>query len=142
MSNKAEVRSAILKTGTTVTGPGYLLTMDGTSNTLDLVTWGETVLGISADESERDSSGLVTAAGATVGFRPLGGVMMVASKASQTYTTGLPVYADNSGLVADGDDSGSSTAGKIIGLYIGEGVVTSAAAGELIPVMTSVGSAN
>mgnify|MGYP003627116395 CR=1 FL=1 len=142
MSNKAEVRSAILKTGTTVTGPGYLLTMDGTSNTLDLVTWGETVLGISADESERDSSGLVTAAGATVGFRPLGGVIMVASKASQTYTTGLPVYADNSGLVADGDDSGGSTAGKIIGLYIGAGVVTSAAVGELIPVMTSVGSAN
>lgn len=136
-----EIRSAILKTGTTVAGPGYLLTNDGTSNTLDLVTWGETVLGVSADESERDSSGLVTAAGATVGFRPLGGVMMIASKASQTWTTGLPVYADNSGLVADGDDSGSEAAGKIIGYYIGEGA-TGTAAGDLIPVMTGVGGAN
>lgn len=136
-----EIRSAILKTGTTVAGAGYLLTNDSTNNTLDLVTWGETVLGVSADESERDSSGLVTAAGATVGFRPLGGVMMIASKASQTFTTGLPVYADNSGLVADGDDSGSETAGKIIGYYIGEGV-TGTAAGDLIPVMTGVGGAN
>ncbi len=136
-----EIRNAVLKTGTTVAGPGYLLTNDGTSNTLDLVTWGETVLGVSSDESERDSSGLVTAAGATVGYRPLGGVMMIASKASQTWTTGLPVYADNSGLVADGDDSGSETAGKIIGYYIGEGA-TGTAAGDLIPVMTGVGGAN
>lgn len=136
-----EIRNAVLKTGTTVAGPGYLLTNDGTSNTLDLVTWGETVLGVSADESERDSSGLVTAAGATVGYRPLGGVMMIASKASQTWTTGLPVYADDSGLVADGDDSASNDVGKIIGYYIGEGV-TGTAAGDLIPVMTGVGGAN
>jgi len=142
MTNKEEVRSAILKTGITVAGPGYLLTNDSTNNTLDLVTWGETVLGVSSDESERDSAGLVTAAGARVGFRPLGGVMMIAAKASQTFTTGLAVYADNSGLVADGDDSGSETAGKIIGIYIGEGVVTSSAVGELIPVMTGVGTAN
>ncbi len=141
MTNKEEVRSAILKTGTTVAGAGYLLTNDSTNNTLDLVTWGETVLGVSADESERDSSGLVTAAGARVGFRPLGGVMMIAAKASQAFTTGLPVYADDGGLVADGDDSGSSTAGKIIGIYIGEGVA-STTAGELIPVMTGVGTAN
>ena len=132
MTNKEEVRSAILKTGTTVAGAGYLLTNDSTNNTLDLVTWGETVLGVSADES----------AGARGGFRPLGGVMMVASKASQTYTTGLPVYADDAGLVADGDDSGGSTTGKIIGIYIGEGVTTSSSAGDLIPVMTGVGTAN
>lgn len=67
---------------------------------------------------------------------------MVASKASQTYTTGLPVYADDAGLVADGDDSGGSTTGKIIGIYIGEGVTTSSSAGDLIPVMTGVGTAN
>lgn len=139
--NNDEVRSAVLKTGTTVVGQGYLLTNDSTNNTLDLVAFGETVLGVSADESERDSSGLVTAAGATVGFRPLGGVLMVASKASQTYTTGLPVYADAGGLVADGDDSGGSTTGKIIGYYIG-GTHPTLAAGDLIPVMTGVGGAN
>jgi len=142
MTNKEEVRSATLKTGTTVVGQGYLLTNDGTGNTLDLVTWGELVMGVSADESERDSAGLVTAAGAKASFRPLGGVMMIASKATQTWTTGLPVYADNGGLVADGDDSGGETAGKIIGYYIGEGVVTSGVAGDLIPVMTGVGGAN
>tara|TARA_R110000822_G_scaffold78315_2_gene187600 strand:- start:513 stop:938 length:426 start_codon:yes stop_codon:yes gene_type:complete len=141
MTDKQEIRNAILKTGTTVVGAGYLLTNDSTNNTLDLVTWGELVMGVSAGESERDSTGLVTAAGATVGFRPLGGVMMVASKASQTWTTGLPVYADDGGLVADGDDSGGSTAGKIIGYYIGEGA-TGGAAGDLIPVMTGVGGAN
>jgi len=140
MTDNSAPRNATLKSGTTVTGAGYLLTNDSTSNTLDLVTWGETVLGVSADESERDSSGLVS--GGLVSFRPLGGVLMVASKASQTYTTGLPVYADNGGLVADGDDSGASPAGKIIGLYIGEGVTTSATAGDLIPVMTGVGTAN
>lgn len=140
MTDMSAPRNATLKSGTTVAGAGYLLTNDSTNNTLDLVTWGETVLGVSADESERDASGLVS--GGKVAFRPLGGVLMVASKASQTYTTGLPVYADDAGLVADGDDSGSDPAGKIIGIYIGEGVTTSSSAGDLIPVMTGVGTAN
>lgn len=140
MTDMSAPRNATLKTGTTVVGQGYLLTNDSTNNKLDLVTWGETVLGVSAGESERDVSGLVS--GGTVGFRPLGGVLMVASKASQTFTTGLPVYADDGGLVADGDDSGSSSVGKIIGIYIGEGVTTSSSAGDLIPVMTGVGTAN
>ena len=142
MTNKEEPRNIALKTSTTVAGPGYLITHDSTNNTADLVTWGETVMGVTADESSRGEDNALETSGATVAFRPLGGVLMVASKASQTYTFGLPVYADNSGLVADGDDSGGSTTGKIIGLYCGEGVTTSASAGDLIPVMTSVGSAN
>ena len=122
-------RNATLKSGTTVTGPGYILTNDSTNNTLDLTAAGEVALGISADESERDSSGLVS--GGLVSFYPLGGVLMVAAAASQTLTTGLTVYAGAGGLL-------TTTAGsnKKLGLYIGEGVVTGSAAGDLVPVMT------
>lgn len=53
MTDMSAPRNATLKTGTTVVGQGYLLTNDSTNNKLDLVTWGETVLGVSAGESER-----------------------------------------------------------------------------------------
>ena len=135
-------RNITLKDAATVPAAGYLLTNDSTNDKCDLVVWGETIIGVSMDESSRDADLVLETASATVAFSPLGGEMMVASKASQTYTFGLPVYADNAGLVADGDDSGSSAAGKIVGLYIGEGVTTSAVAGDLIPVATSVGSSN
>lgn len=122
-------RNASLKAGLTVTGAGYILTNDGTNNKLDLTAAGEVALGVSADESERDASGLVT--GGLVSYYPMGGVLMVASAASQTYTTGLTVYAGAGGLL-------TTTAGsnKKVGLYIGEGVVTSSSAGDLVPVMT------
>ena len=57
---------------------------------------------------------------------------MVASAASQTWTTGLTVYIGASGLI-------TTTAGsnKKLGLYIGEGEVTSSSAGDLVPVMTA-----
>jgi len=122
-------RNATLKSGTTVVGAGYLLTNDGTNNKLDLTAAGEVALGVSMDESERDASGLVS--GGTVGYTPMGGVLMIASAASQTYTTGLTVYAGAGGLL-------TTTAGsnKKVGLYIGEGKTTSSSAGDLVPVMT------
>lgn len=122
-------RNATLKSALTVTGPGYILTNDSTNNKLDLTAAGEVALGVSADESERDSSGLV--AGGLVSFYPLGGVLMVASAASQTLTTGVTVYAGAGGLL-------TTTAGsnKKIGLYIGEGETTSSSAGDLVPIMT------
>lgn len=122
-------RNATLKSGTTVVGAGYILSNDGTNNKLDLTAAGEVALGISADESERDSSGLVS--GGLVSYYPLGGVLMVAAAASQTLTTGLTVYAGAGGLL-------TTTAGsnKKIGLYIGEGETTSSTAGDLVPVMT------
>ena len=121
-------RNATLKSGLTVVGAGYLLTNDGTDNKLDLTAAGEVALGVSMDESERDASGLVS--GGTVGYTPLGGVLMVASGTGITWTTGLTVYAGAGGLA-------TATAGsnKKIGLYIGEGTATSAN-GDLIPVMT------
>ena len=122
-------RNATLKSGVTVTAGGYILTNDGTTNKLELTAAGDVALGISADESERDSSGLVS--GGKVAYYPLGGVMMVAAAASQTLTTGLTVYAGAGGLL-------TTTAGsnKKLGLYIGEGETTSSSAGDLVPVMT------
>lgn len=122
-------RNATLKAGITVVGSGYLLTNDSTNNKLDLTAAGEVALGVSLDESERDASGLV--AGGTVGYTPLGGVLMVASATGQTYTTGVAVYAGAGGLATAASGGGV----KKIGLYIGEGKTTSAD-GDLIPVMT------
>ena len=129
----ADPISAVLKTGTTVSGPGLCLVNDGTSNTLDLSADGEIAIGISSGDSTRDVDGtLSTAAGATVSFYPLGGVLMVQSEASQTYTTGLLVYVGASGQVIDGDDHSS----KVLGIYVGDGA-SSTSAGDLIPVMTA-----
>lgn len=129
----ADPRNATLKTGTTVSGPGLLLTMDGTSNTLDVCADGEVALGVSAGESERAAGGaLKTAAGATVSYYPMGGVLMIATEGSQTYTTGLVVYAGASGQCIDSNDHTS----KAIGVYVGEGDVEPAA-GTLIPINTS-----
>ena len=130
-----EAVNMTMKTGVTVAGAGYILTNDSTNNTVDLTAVSEVGLFISADESSRDAAGdLITAAGATVSAYPMGGVMLVAATASQTWTTGLPVYAASSGLATT--SSGSSA--KKIGLYVGEGEATSSSAGEtLIRVATS-----
>lgn len=122
-------RNATLKAATTVSGIGYLLTNDTTSNKLDLTAATEVCLGVSADESERDSTGLV--AGGLVSYYPLGGVLMCASGTGITWTTGATVYVGASGLA-------TATAGsnKKLGLYVGEGTTTTAN-GDLIPVMTA-----
>ena len=121
-------RNGTLKAGATVTGIGYVLKQDGT-NTLNLSTAASVPVGISADESERDASGLVT--GGKVAYYPLSGVLMVASKTGLTWALGDTVYVDASGLV-------SKTVGsnKKLGLYVGEGATTTAD-GDLIPVNTS-----
>jgi hypothetical protein len=129
----ADPRNATLKTGTTVSGPGLLLVNDSTNNTLDLCADGEIAIGVSAGDSTRDVDGtLQTAAGALVSYYPLGGVLMVQSEASQTYTTGLTVYVGAAGQCIDSNDHTS----KALGLYVGEGVA-SVAAGTMIPVMTA-----
>jgi len=121
-------RNGTLKAGSTVSGIGYLLAQDGT-NTLDLSAATEVCIGVSADESERDASGLVS--GGKVAFYPLGGVLMVASKTGLTWALGDTVYVDAGGLA-------SKTVGsnKKLGLYVGEGTTTTAN-GDLIPVMTA-----
>ena len=129
----ADPRNAILKTGTTVNGAGLLLTMDGTSNTLDICADGEVAIGVSVGESSRAAGGaLETAAGATVSYYPMGGTLMVQTEGSQTYTTGLVVYAGAAGQIIDSNDHTS----KAIGIYVGEGDVTPAA-GTLLPINTN-----
>ena len=125
-------RNATLATGETVSRVGTLLTLDSTNNKVKKMTEGDIVIGVSLDESERDASGLVT--GGLVGYDPVGGVLMVASKTGQTYTTGLLVYGGDADGLAN-DDSNSS-AKKLVGVYVGEGVVTTAD-GDLIPVATA-----
>ena len=133
-ANGTEALNYDLKTSTTVSAAGYILTNDSTNNTLDLAATTEIGLCISADESSRDAAGDLETASATVAAYPFGGVLLVATVASETWTTGLPVYAANSGLATI--SSGSSA--KKIGLYVGSGVATSSSAGEtLIEVATA-----
>ena len=132
-----EAVSMTLKTGTTVAGAGYILTNDSTNNTVDLSNTTEVGVFISADESSRDAAGdLDTSAGATVSAYPLGGAILVAATASQTYTTGLTVYVGANGLA-------TITAGsnKKLGLYVGGGETTSSTNGETLVLVATAGAA-
>lgn len=128
----ADPRNATLKASTTVSGKGLLVVNDSTNNTVDLCADGEIAIGVSAGESSRGADGALETSGATVAYYPLGGVLMVQSEASQTYTTGLTVFVGASGQCIDSNDHSS----KKLGLYVGEGAA-SVAAGTLIPVMTA-----
>ena len=128
----ADPRNATLKASTTVSGKGLLVVNDSTNNTVDLCADGEIAIGVSAGESSRGADGELETSGATVAYYPLGGVLMVQSEASQTYTTGLTVFVGASGQCIDSNDHSS----KKLGLYVGEGDA-SVAAGTLIPVMTA-----
>ena len=61
---------------------------------------------------------------------------MLRSKASQTYTVGLAVYADTAGLVTDSDDK-SGTGSKQVGIFVGATGITTGTTEDLIPVDTS-----
>ena len=114
----------ILKTGVTVKGPGKIIGVKDTSG-VRLTANGnnEIAIGVSAGDSSRAAGGaLETAAGATVAVYPLGGVLMVQSKAGVTYNVGDLVYAE-----ADGLASKSSSSNKVLGIYVGEDGLTSAA---------------
>jgi len=119
----ADPRNATLKTGAYSKGPGKLLTMDSTNNTVDLTAVSEIAIGVSAGDSSRTAAlALDTSAGATVAYYPMGGVLMIQSAASQTYTTGCLVYATGDGLAT----ASSASSAKVIGTYVGEGEATTA----------------
>jgi hypothetical protein len=136
-------RNATCKDATVIRGLGRILTNDSTNNEV-IVSGATTIaLGISAGESSRDADHVFETTGATVSYFPFGGVLMIQSEASITYTTGCLVYAKASGLC-----SSTANSSKVIGIYVGEGQATGAALlatanstslteGELIPVMTA-----
>ena len=132
-------RNGTMKSGvTSADKAGLCLHLDGTG-TFEVCTQDDVVLAVTADEQERDASGLV--AGGSVGYHTLGGVLMLASKASQSYSIGLPVYVTAGGLVTDSDDKGGHENGggaKKVGIYVGtNSVTTSTSDGDLIAVDTS-----
>ena len=124
-------RNFDVKASVTFAGAGLCVNQDSTNNTVDVCGDGELCIGVTADESSRDSAGTLETPGATVSVYPLGGVLMVQSEALQTYTTGLIVYVGAAGQVIDSNDHSS----KILGVYVGEGAA-STTAGDLIPVAT------
>ncbi len=139
----ADPRNATLKDAEVIRGIGRILTVDGTNNTLTENTATSISIGISAGESSRDADHAFETSGATVSYFPLGGVLMVQSEASKTYTTGCLVYAKANGLA-----SPTANSSKVLGIYVGEGQATGSALlatansatlteGELIPVMTA-----
>ena len=123
-------RTHTLSAGT-IAGQGMLLTNNSTNNNLK-ATAAKTdlVKAVSAEESQRDQDGLV-AAGTVSAYAP-GKVLMVASKASATYTYGAFVYNNGDGY----SSASSASSATVVGVYVGNGVTTGSADGDLIPVGT------
>jgi len=116
----------LMKDASTVKGPGKVLHADQSDNALLLGADAKFPLGISAGESSR-TDGTLDAAGATVSYYPLGGVLMVQSAASQTYKPGMIVYSGANGLALDSQDSSE----KKLGIYVGK-VMSSATAALVV----------
>lgn len=136
-------RNATLKDAEIVRGLGRLLVNDGTTNTLETTDATNICVGVSAGESSRDADHDFETTGATVSYFPVGGVLMVQSAASATYTSGCLVYVG-----ADGLATATAGSNKVLGIYVGEGQTTGSALlatansaslteGELIPVNTA-----
>jgi predicted RecA/RadA family phage recombinase len=127
-----KARTGTMKAGaSSALQAGLCLHIDGT-NTFDVCEQSDVVIAVTADEQERDSSGLV--AGGSIGYYTLGGVLMLASKRATSYAVGGFVYADDNGLVAAAQ-AGSS---KKVGIYVGAGALTTGDTdGDLIAVDTS-----
>jgi len=109
--------SATLKDGEIIRSGGRLLVNDSTNNTLAETEAGQIAIGVSADESSRSavSPHAYETTGATVGYYPLGGVLLVQVDATSTFNIGATVYVSGDGLA-------TSTVGsnKKLGIYVGD----------------------
>ena len=109
--------SVTLKDGEIVRGMGKLIVNDSTNNTMALTAAGQIALGVTADESSRTavSPHPYETTGATVGYYPLGGVLLVQVDATSTFNIGATVYVSGDGLA-------TSTVGsnKKLGIYVGD----------------------
>ena len=117
-----------------VVGAGYILGFDPTNNTVKLHAGGDVLpIGISAGQSEKDAEGVsLVTVGASISYYPCSGLLYVRAAASQTFTTGLPVYCLEGGLAVDGADA----SGQQLGIYVGGGHA-STVLGDLVPVLCS-----
>ncbi len=109
--------SVTLKDGEISRSAGKLIVNDGTNNTMALTAAGQIALGVTADESTRTavSPHPYETTGATVGYYPLGGVMLIQVDAASTFNIGATVYVSGDGLA-------TSTVGsnKKLGIYVGD----------------------
>ena len=109
--------SVTLKDGEIARQMGKLLVNDGANNTMALTAAGQIALGVTADESSRTavSPHPYETTGATVGYYPLGGVLLVQVDATSTFNIGATVYVSGDGLA-------TSTVGsnKKLGIYVGD----------------------
>jgi hypothetical protein len=121
--------SANLKAGEIIRSGGRLLVNEGTTNTFKESVANGIALGVSADESSRAavSPHAYETTGATVGYYPLGGVMLVQVDATSTFNIGDTVYVGGSGLATSDADSGSN---KKLGIYVGDAAHTATALSE------------
>lgn len=113
-----------------------------TTNALTKITADESITVAVCDKNSVDDEGTAKAAvtGEKKGFFPLGcgkGVY-IASQALQTYTVGCRVVNSDSvdGMCAM---TAGSTGDNLVGMYMGDGEVTSATDGDLIPVCLCFG---
>jgi len=113
--NYVQPLNATLKDAEIVRSAGRLLTMDGSTNTLETTDVTDICIGVAVEESSRDSLQVYEASGATVSYYPLTGILLVQVDAASTFNIGATVYVGGSGLA-------TSTAGsnKKLGLYVGE----------------------
>ena len=110
--------SITLKDNEIVRGGGKLLVNDGANNTMALTAAGQIALGVSADESSRAAAEphAYETTGATVGYYPLGGVMLVQVDAASTFNIGATVYVGSDGLATSSAGGGH----KKLGIYVGD----------------------
>jgi hypothetical protein len=113
--NYVQPLNATLKDAEIVRSAGRLLTMDGSTNTLETTDVTDVCIGVAVEESSRDSLQVYETTGATVSYYPLTGILLVQVDAASTFNIGDTVYVGGAGLA-------TSTAGsnKKLGLYVGE----------------------
>tara|TARA_R100000278_G_scaffold121094_1_gene104222 strand:+ start:255 stop:722 length:468 start_codon:yes stop_codon:yes gene_type:complete len=121
--------SANLKAGEIIRSGGRLLVNDGANNTFAETAAGQIALGVSADESSRAavSPHAYETTGATVGYYPLGGVMLIQVDAASTFNIGGTVYVGSSGLATSSDGGGAH---KKLGIYVGDAAHAATALSE------------
>ena len=127
----ADPRNATLVTGQTVLGAGLLLKATGALMETTDAGSSHIALGVSVGESERAAGGeLNAAAGATVSYYPLGGVLMVQSINGITWEEGDIVYAGASGLATSSNGSSAKLLGTYVGATLGAGTAALGANGN------------